>query len=654
MSNDIKHDVPVTEEDIHQAFDDSLFTIVYQPQVSLNDINKVFSLEAFVRFQHPKLGTIGPPSFLPLVDKLGLELKLTEYVLAQVAEHWRQLKDIDHDLNFAVNIESNILQSEGFLNSIESAIKQHGMPAQAMTIEICNCDFTNMEDSLRKRLVALHMKGFTLSLNNFEDASNAIAMLKELPINEIKVRTNVVAQLSTHAYAQTAFRKAVYLSQQYGIRIVAVGIEHRKEVDWLHRQGCDRGQGYLFGQPMAIDSLPKFLSGDAQVQVRQKQSLKLLIVEDDPQYRTLLEESLTDLYTVFACGSANEAEKLFAKEEPELIILDVNLPDGTGIDLCLDLNIDYEGQFSALFVSGSEDPLHKLQAYEVGAIDFLQKPCPFNELVAKVGHVAAFHKKRHELEDNSDAAQQAAVLSLREAAYYGDIIQFFKNLLVCRDEETIAKQVFSFMQQKGLLCSVQFRNTETISSFSQNDAVCSPIEIDVFKLLYEKGRIYEFGERAIFNDDHISILIKLMPKSSEERGRVRDYAAVILEGVEARYKDILRHRILQTVFEKLQDLATDLVDVIKNELESKKKLVDKFSLELGMSFHVLGLTIEQEEHITKIIEKMLSEQEDSEVSANDIQEHLSDIMSVLSTAIDNLSSASQEEALNTEKPIELF
>ncbi len=405
---------------------------------------------------------------------------------------------------------------------------------------------------------------------------------------------------------------------------------------------------------MAIDSLPEFLSGEAQVQVRQKESLKLLVVEDDPQYRVLLEESLNDLYTVFACGTAREAESIFVKQKPELVILDVNLPDATGIDLCLDLNIDFDGQFSALFVSGSEDPLHKLQAYDVGAIDFLEKPCPFNVLVAKVGHVAAFHKKRHELEDSSDAAQQAAVHSLREAAYYGDIIQFFKNLLSCRDEETIAKQIFSFMQQKELTCSVQFRNAETNSSFSQSDVVCSPIEIDVFKLLYENGRIYEFGDRAIYNDGHISILIKKMPSDEEEHGRVRDYVAVILEGVEARYKDILRHRILQTVFEQLQDLATELVDVVRNEIDSKSKLVDKISLELGMSFHSLELTIDQEEYITKIIENLVNEKESSKVSANDIQEHLGDIMNVLSMAIENISGHAPEDENENENTIELF
>ncbi len=654
MTNQVAFENPINEQDIHSAFEDGHFTVVYQPQVSLDDVNKVFGLEAFVRLDHPKHGVLGPQSFIPLVEKMDLSLKLAETTLSLVAAHWAKLYAEGYDLLFSVNIETSLLANRAFIKSIEDNLGAHNMPLEALKIELCECDFGELENGLRQQLLNLHMKGIGLSLNDFEDATNAIAALKELPINEIKVKTNVVTQIRTHAHAQTMFRKALYLSQQYGLRIVAVGIEHKPEVEWLHKQGCNRGQGYLFGQPMPIKKLVKYLSGDAEGQTRQKDSLKLLIVEDDIQYRVLLEESLNELYQVFTAGSTDEALKVFSAEQPELVILDVHLPDGTGIDLCRDLKAQSKSPFSAVFVSGSEDSLHKLQAYDVGAIDFLQKPCPFNVLVAKMGHVAAFHKKRQELETSSHEAQAVAVHSLREAAYYGDIIQFFKNLLSCRDEQGMAQEVFSFMRQKDLSCSVQFRNHDATCSFTQHEVSCSPIEMDVFKLLHEKGRIYEFGDRTIFNDHLISILIKKMPDDEDERGRVRDYAAVILEGIEARYKDILRHRLLQTVFQQLQGLAEDLVGMVKNEMGAKHALVDKFSVELGMSFHVLELTIDQEEYITKIIEKMVNEKESTEISANDIHERISDIMSVVSNAINELDDDTSKNTLDNENTIELF
>ncbi|MFL0801081.1 MAG: EAL domain-containing protein [Agarilytica sp.] len=654
MTNDVTYDTPINEQDIRSAFEHSHFSLVYQPQVSLDDVKKVFGLEAFVRLDHPKHGVLGPQSFFPFIVKADLSLKLAETTLSLVAKHWAQLYAQGYDLLFSVNIETSLLGNREFIKTVETCLGEHNMPLEALKIELCDCDFDELENGLKQQLLNLHMKGIGLSLNDFEDATNAIATLKDLPINEIKVKTNVVTQIRTHAHAQTMFRKALYLSQQYGLRIVAVGIEHKPEVAWLHKQGCNRGQGYLFGQPMPIRDLCKYLAGDVKGQSRQKESLKLLIVEDDIQYRVLLEESLNELYQVYTASSTDEALKVFSTEQPELIILDVHLPDGTGIDLCRDLKAQSKSPFSAVFVSGSEDSVHKLQAYDVGAIDFLQKPCPFNLLVAKMGHVAAFHKKRQELETSSHEAQAVAVHSLREAAYYGDIIQFFKNLLSCRDEQGMAQEVFSFMQQKDLSCSVQFRNSDATSSFTQHELVCSPIEMDVFNLLHEKGRIYEFGDRTIFNDHLVSILIKKMPQDVDERGRVRDYAAVILEGIEARYKDILRHRLLQTVFQQLQGLAEDLVVMVKNEMGSKHALVDKFSVELGMSFHVLQLTIEQEEYITKIIEKMVTEKESTEISANDIHDRISDIMTAVSNAINELDNDTPERQSDNENTIELF
>jgi CheY-like chemotaxis protein len=314
----------------------------------------------------------------------------------------------------------------------------------------------------------LRNKGFSLSINDFDDAANIIDTIKDLPIDEIKVGFGVISNIGVQESAQETFRKVMCLSQQHGLRVVAVGIEHKKQAEWLHNQGCDRGQGYFCGQTFPGDKLNNFILDKSSKKIFVvERRLKLLILEDDEQYRELLAESLSDLYDVVTAAIINEARDLFLKEKPELVIFDVNLPDGSGIELCKEFKASVGNhEYSSVFISGSEDPIHKLEAYEVGAIDYIKKPCPFPELVAKMGRVSTFHIKQQDLKGNSDKAQAAVLESLKEASDYGVIVHFFKNLLACRDEPEMSARLFSFMKDKGLLCSVQFRSRDAIVCFN--------------------------------------------------------------------------------------------------------------------------------------------------------------------------------------------
>jgi plasmid stability protein len=198
------------------------------------------------------------------------------------------------------------------------------------------------------------------------------------------------------------------------------------------------------------------------------------------------------------------------------------------------------------------------------------------------------------------------------------------------------------MCNKALHTSIEFREPYSVSNFDQLNGLCSPIEVNVFELLRDKGRLYEFGKRIICNDKHVSVLIKNMPEDENEKGKVRDYIAVLIEGMEARYRDILRQRLINTVMQQLQELAHRLVTMVEDDQKKKTEIIEKYSFELQMSFHTLDLTLEQEQHITEIINKMMQTREDIEEKTYNISEEVNEILSSMSGSLDNLQEEKQE------------
>jgi EAL domain-containing protein (putative c-di-GMP-specific phosphodiesterase class I)/DNA-binding response OmpR family regulator len=628
----------ISKQDIQKAFDLSQFFIVVQPQCSLVNDRSISAVEAFIRLKHPTLGVCGPHTFLPQIQEMELQSKLASTVAELAGKAWSKLANAGHQIGIAINVDIELLMDDAFISELERVRTDQDIPEKTLILELVaepNFIFSN---AIRDRMMQLRLKGYRLSLNDMELSPTILSGLKTLPIDEVKVPVKTVSQIRTQAAAQTTMRKIMYYANQYGLGVVAVGLEHESEEEWLQKAGICLGQGYLYGKPMEIEEFVQFLNSRDLGQVEDvKTNLNLLALEDEEYDRKILNDSLGKNYNLHVAGTIAEGERLFHELKPELVLFDVHLPDGTGIELCKKLKADPNNHaFSAVFLSGTDDPVLKVQAYEVGAIDFLFKPCPVNELLTKIDRLSVYHKKAGELAHSQQEAQSLAVQSLKEASSYGDIIQFIKNLLHCRDEHAMALELFSFMEKKSLLCSVEMRGTEATSNFKQNGSVCSPMEINVFELLKQRGRIYEFGERLIFNDRHVSILIKKVPDNEEEKGRIRDYLAVVIESMEARYQDILRHRVLKTVFQQLQSLATDLVEVINDEQSKKNKLLDLFSLELGSSFHILHLNEDQESYLTNIIETMLTKKEESELSSDEVSARVTDIMDVLNDAMDKI------------------
>ena len=115
-------------------------------------------------------------------------------------------------------------------------------------------------------------------------------------------------------------------------------------------------------------------------------SNKVLVIEDEPDIRKTLEYNLTrEGFEVYGCGSIKEAKKLIENPNFSIILLDLMLPDGSGLDLCREVKSDSTTQdIPIIILTAKDDEVDKVVGFELGADDYVTKPFSVRELILRV------------------------------------------------------------------------------------------------------------------------------------------------------------------------------------------------------------------------------------------------------------------------------
>ena len=127
--------------------------------------------------------------------------------------------------------------------------------------------------------------------------------------------------------------------------------------------------------------------------------MKILVIEDEPDIRRNLEYNLSrEGFSVSAAASISEASTLLASTDYNLILLDLMLPDGSGLDLCKSIksNSDTES-IPIIILTAKDDEVDKVVGFELGADDYVTKPFSVRELILRVKAVLKRGSKKKEI-----------------------------------------------------------------------------------------------------------------------------------------------------------------------------------------------------------------------------------------------------------------
>jgi diguanylate cyclase (GGDEF)-like protein len=245
------------ERDIRLALDREEFVVFYQPQLDLAS-GRLRGYEALVRWERPGAGILSPGEFLPVAEETGLMRPLGNWVLQKACKDAATWLDSG---TVAVNFSSAQFLSQEIDKTIAAVLKETGLPADRLEIEVPESLFLEQRDDVMQTLNRIKALGVRVAMDDFGSGYSGLASLASFPFDKIKIDKRFVDQLTADADVCAIIASIVALGRSLSVDITAEGVETTEQVTLLKAAGCSIAQGFLFGAPNRSGSLAAKGSG---------------------------------------------------------------------------------------------------------------------------------------------------------------------------------------------------------------------------------------------------------------------------------------------------------------------------------------------------------------------------------------------------------
>jgi len=228
----------------------------YQPQVTLAT-GAIQTVEALVRWNHPREGLMPPDRFIPMAEETGIIHPLTAWVIdAALTQLCKWLAD-GIDVSISLNVSPRNIEDHSLEEMVARALGNFKVEPSRLTLEIT--EGVAMAAAAAKALHRLHDIGVRLALDDFGTGYSSLLYLMRLPVNEIKIDRSFVSALASDTDSAAIVRSAVGLGHNLGLRVVAEGLQDRIAETILVEAGCDAAQGFLVGRPVEDSEITALL-----------------------------------------------------------------------------------------------------------------------------------------------------------------------------------------------------------------------------------------------------------------------------------------------------------------------------------------------------------------------------------------------------------
>lgn len=244
--------------DLPDALRNGQLYLVYQPKLRLRD-RRIAGVETLVRWLHPVLGQISPAEFIPIAERTGASTQLTRWVLRGALEQLASWRREGIRLHTAVNLSAADLLDGRLLQDILGALRDSGLPAGSLTLEITESVLLRDPDTVRRNIELLHVAGVRFSVDDFGTGYSSLSQLRELAADELKIDQSFVRTALRGPEDVAMLKAIVEMGHGLGLRIVAEGVEEDAQCELLAGLGCDYAQGYLISRPQRPAELAPLL-----------------------------------------------------------------------------------------------------------------------------------------------------------------------------------------------------------------------------------------------------------------------------------------------------------------------------------------------------------------------------------------------------------
>lgn len=242
---------------LEQAMAQSRLQLHYQPKVDIHT-GQLCGVEALARWYEPEWGWISPAEFIPVAEERGLIAALDSWGLDTAARQWKCWKEAGYTNvpSIAVNISATeISMGDEFAQRTLRRCRSHGVPPQALELEITESALAHNADKSAKAAQTLVDMGFTLAIDDFGTGYSSLARLHNLPLNHLKIDMTFVRNMHSDKASMAIITTIISMAHALNLRTIAEGVETQEQLETLRSLRCDMVQGYLFSKPLPAQEL---------------------------------------------------------------------------------------------------------------------------------------------------------------------------------------------------------------------------------------------------------------------------------------------------------------------------------------------------------------------------------------------------------------
>jgi diguanylate cyclase (GGDEF)-like protein len=221
----------------------------YQPQFDLAT-GSLVRFEALARWTHPTLGFVPPATFIPVAEETGLIVPLGHCIMetaCREALRWQSLAP--GPVQVAVNVSSLELMRDEYVGEVADILRQTGLDPRLLQIELTESVTLNGSDRVGSAMCALAQMGVSLAIDDFGTGYSCLSYLPRLPFDALKIDRSFISGLGVTREIAALVQSLVTLAHNFGMKVVAEGIETPEQMKQVADIGCNEAQGYLLGKP---------------------------------------------------------------------------------------------------------------------------------------------------------------------------------------------------------------------------------------------------------------------------------------------------------------------------------------------------------------------------------------------------------------------
>lgn len=237
--------------DIWAALEQGQFFLNYQIQRSVH-ADDITGYEVLLRWKHPVHGMISPAVFIPIAEECGAISAIGDWVLERAC---REAAQWDLQPRIAVNLSALQLSNVALVERVRAVLASTGLPASRLELEVTETAIITDRKRALHILQQLKAMGVTIAMDDFGSGYSSLETLRSFPFDKIKLDRSFISELETSKQAKAFVRAILALGHSLNVAVLAEGVETEAQRAILEQEGCQEGQGFLFGRPATLESL---------------------------------------------------------------------------------------------------------------------------------------------------------------------------------------------------------------------------------------------------------------------------------------------------------------------------------------------------------------------------------------------------------------